>query len=263
MKTGIVFEILDGRATVMRPGGAFVTVPAQPCWRKGDVVALDRPRARRPWLAAAACLLLLLGVAGFGGWQLYAAPAALVSVDVNPSFELTLSRTGRVLSARGYNAEANALLAQSEIARQPVGEALETLFAGGLGEYLGRSPYLTLSVQAGGTAEAALRDAAEALRASYPGADVTLYTVDEALIDEAHSHHVTAGKYQALLELQALDPAATVEEYAGCGIGEIQERIHACQNAHGEAQPDTAPEPAPATQPGGQCHQHRHGGGHE
>ena len=65
----------------------------------------------RPWLAAACAALVLLGVGGGGLMyhQSYAV-ASVVSLDVNPSIELTVNRGGRVISCNALNEEAAAVL---------------------------------------------------------------------------------------------------------------------------------------------------------
>ena len=75
-------------------------------------IAQVKPRKTlRPWLAAACAALVLLG-AGGGGLvysQSYAV-ASVVSLDVNPSIELTVNRGGRVISCSALNEEAAAVL---------------------------------------------------------------------------------------------------------------------------------------------------------
>lgn len=66
-----------------------------------------KPRWRRLALAAAAVLVIAFGV--FFN-QMYFSPMATVSFDVNPSIELKVSRSEKVLSATALNADAGVIL---------------------------------------------------------------------------------------------------------------------------------------------------------
>ena len=67
-------------------------------------------RKLRPWLAAACAALVLLGAGGGLFYQNSYAVASVVSLDVNPSIELTVNRRERVLSCTALNEEAAAVL---------------------------------------------------------------------------------------------------------------------------------------------------------
>ena len=68
----------------------------------GASPARHRPaaRLRRAIAAAAACLLVLLGA---GGYYALLVPVSAISVDVNPSLELSLNRLDRVISVEAFN----------------------------------------------------------------------------------------------------------------------------------------------------------------
>ncbi len=235
MKTGVVLECNGSRAVVLDGSGGFRAVSARPEWRPGDVVPLPGQRGKAGALAAAAACLVL-ALAGGGSW-LWLSPAALVSMDVNPSVELTLNRFERVVSARALNAEGAALLEAGTVNGMPAARAVAALLDSGyLEPYLERENYVTLTVQSededlAGRLLALVDETASASVGAQ--ARVSCHGVDGALVEEAHSHGVTAGKYLALLELQAADPGVDITEYTHCGIGEIEEQIERCHRSHG------------------------------
>lgn len=57
----------------------------------------------RRWAAAAACALVVLG--GFGGYRVYATPTAKVYIDLPQAVELDVNRFGRVVTAKGTDAD--------------------------------------------------------------------------------------------------------------------------------------------------------------
>ena len=61
-----------------------------------------------PKLAVAfVCLFFILGV---GGYAVYQTPISYISIDVNPSIELSINRFGKVVSVSAYNQEGQDIL---------------------------------------------------------------------------------------------------------------------------------------------------------
>lgn len=82
-------------------------------------------RIRRYALASVCALLLLC--AGIGNWYFWEMPVAYVSIDVNPSVELTLNRRNRVTDAEGRNKDGEAVLKQVQLEGKDYLEAIELL----------------------------------------------------------------------------------------------------------------------------------------
>lgn len=235
MKTGVILELRAGRAVVLDGSGGFREVEARPEWRTGDVVPLQAPRGAHRWaLPLCACLALVL--VGGGGW-LWTAPAALVSLDVNPAVELTLNRFDRVVGTRAMNDEGAGLLDTGSVKGMTAERAVAALLGSSyLDPYLDREGTVTLTVQ---TEDAALEQRllaavdATASGVVAPGTQVSCHGVDAGTVEAAHRHGVTAGKYLALLELQQADPNIDISAYTHCGIGEIEAQTERCHAAHG------------------------------
>lgn len=86
------------------------------------------PAHRRPvWkpLAAAAEFVLLIG--GIFGYRALDRSVCTVIVDINPSVTLTVNRLGRVKAMDTGNADADALLADIDLAGARTQDALDTL----------------------------------------------------------------------------------------------------------------------------------------
>lgn len=251
MKTGVVLEINGPIAVVLDGSGSFRTVPAVIGWCAGDVVPLAAPRRKAAWtLPLAACLAAaLLGSGGF----LWLDQTSLVSLDVNPSVELGLNRFERVVSVTARNDEGAELLSVANVAGKTAGEAVEELLDSGyLGPYLEESGCVSLSVQSPDAALAARLETA----ATGGGYQVECSRVDAATVEEAHHYGVTAGKYLALLELQAADPSLDISAYTHCGIGEIRAETERCLE-DGHDQSGTAP----GTETNASCNGNGYGGG--
>lgn len=283
---GIVFDIVDGRATILKNDGGFAEVAAKPGWQTGDLVTVQARRIRFPVIIAAAASLLLAFGALFTVLAVSGSQAALISLDINPSMELGINRFGRVISAVARNDEGAAVLETVEVDGMTYDDAVLRLMEdGAVSRYLAENGLLVFSVQADNPAWreelfASLRRQADGyLSAHHGGATAEYFMVDGRAVGAAHRHGVTAGKYMLLLELESLAPDIDIEEYAHHSVADIQSEING-HHRHGagqsappsggaEGEPDTSPSEAPesqsqadvASQPGGH-ERNRHGEGH-
>lgn len=94
----------------------------------GQNVSAPQPAHRRAvWkpLAAAAVFVLLIG--GIFGYRALDRSVCTVIVDINPSVTLTVNRLGRVKAMDTGNADADALLADIDLADARTQDALDTL----------------------------------------------------------------------------------------------------------------------------------------
>ena len=83
--------------------------------RKGTVIPMTNHKTKKHWLryAVAACLSLVLVGAAAGGFLLHQARTvtSVVSLDVNPSIQLQVNSSEKVLKVQALNAEAQEVLA--------------------------------------------------------------------------------------------------------------------------------------------------------
>lgn len=80
--------------------------------RKGTVIPMKKGTSRKLWKSLAAACLALVLVGGGGAYYYQAnAVASVVSLDVNPSIELTVNRSEKILSCTPLNEEARTVLA--------------------------------------------------------------------------------------------------------------------------------------------------------
>lgn len=187
----------------------------------------------RRLVPAAACLaLVLLG----GGW-LYFTPTAAISVDINPSLELTVNRFDKVLSAQGFNEAGQALADTLDLSFADYTDVVEELLATDqITALLSGDAVLTITVVGGSDSQSArLLSGVETCTAGRENA--YCYCAHGEDMEAAHDAGLSYGKYQAFLALQALDPSVTAEEIQGMTMRELRDRIAALsggQNAAGE-----------------------------
>ena len=195
--------------------------------KTGGWSAAPRRRAR-PWAMAAACAAcLLLTVVSL--W-LYLTPAAYISVDVNPSVELTVNRFDRVISLKGLNDDGAALAEDLNVRFLEYTEALEqVLNSDTIADLLSQEE--TVSITVAGDDEARTAEMLSQVSACAAGRGNTLcHSTDLQTAQAAHDQGLSCGKYRMLLELQALDPAVTAEDIRGMTMKQLQAWLEALED---------------------------------
>ena len=242
MKTGIVLETDGQTAVLLKADGTFTHAPAKAGWRVGEAVALPTLRRRRAFTGMLAACLALVLLGGFGWQRLYAAPVALISIDVNPSIELSVNRFHRIVSASALGAEGEQILTQTDIKHAAYQQALSKILSvEEVGGYFAGDASIVVTVFSSDAAlqsamlsevqalvEPSLFDAPGRVTAEY-------YAVDAAIVDDAHCLGVTAGKYLYLQELLELAPETDMAQCAQHSIDELKDEINSCRQNHGAA----------------------------
>ena len=216
-------------------------------------------RLRRTVAAAASCLLVLLGA---GGYYTLLVPVSAISVDVNPSLELSLNRLDRVISVKGYNPEGEALASSLDVTFQPYTQALEEILASEtVSAYLAEDNAVSITVACDNPDKSAQMLSAAQVCAQGCG-QVYCHESGSAELEEAHHAGMSVGKYRAFLELQALDPSVTAEEVQSMSMREIRDRIAALSGGETETssgQQSQSSSSSSAQQQAGSGHNGGHG----
>lgn len=276
---GIVFEVLDDKATILKNDGGFLEVPAQKGWESGDLVTVQARRIRFPAIIAIAASMMFVFASLFTVFTVSNNPATLISMDINPSIEISVNRFGKVISAKARNDEGTELLDAVDVSGMPYAEAvLQLMESGAMDPYLADNDLLVFSVQANNEAWqqellATLRSSTDSYISSrHSGTTTEYFIVDGQIVTEAHRHGVTPGKYMLLLELESLASDVNIEEYTHHSVGDIQAEIDAHHRhgfgknnediEHGTANQATDSEPS-GNGHGNDIHGGGHNGGHD
>ena len=214
---------------------------------KGTVIEMKKTsaassagRKRRMMGLVAACLALAL-LAGGGGvfYQRAYAVASVISLDVNPSIELTVNRRERVLSCRGLNDEAAAVLADMDGGRDLEGAKLDVAVNAVVGALV-RNGYLDdldsailISVEDSDADRGARLQ--QELVASVDGvlqtasnqASVLSQSVaaDRALDSQAQRNSISTGKAYLVNQVLAVNPDLAFDALAALSVEELRDLI--------------------------------------
>lgn len=211
--------------------------------RKGTVIPMTTKKtANRKWatLVAACLAVILLG----GGGVLYQqanAAASVVSLDVNPSIELRVSRSEKVLACAPLNEDAKAILADMGGGVDLKGAKLDVAVNAIVGSLV-RNGYLSsissaimISVEDKNTARAEklqreLTDAVDGvLQTSDAKASVLTQTLtqDAAREQQARENSISTGKAALVNRVLAINPALQFEALSKLSVEELKDLAEA------------------------------------
>lgn len=240
---------------------AFRQVQAEEALKEGTLAFLEkrthdyrtRPKKRPVYACAAACVCLALILLG-GRW-LYFTPTAEISVDINPSIELSINRFDRVISVNGFNEDGRALSAALDIRFMDYAAAIERILSDSrIAELLSGDEIMTVTVTGpDGEQSARIYSHMEACMAGHGNAHCYFTSPEE--VAPAHDAGLSHGKYRAFLEAQSLDPGLTPEDVQDMTMREIQDLIDCHSTGSGDDPPSHG-----GWAPG--VHGYGHGGGH-
>lgn len=185
------------------------------------------PRSVRTPRLAAVMASLIVCVLCFGGFSYLNTPVSYISIDVNPSIELTLNRLHRVVSAQAWNADAQIVLQDVHVTGLTFSQAIDAIL-----ESEAMQPYLAQRVVLSFTVAADSEQTEELLLAGIgecPGYKTYrgfCASADEALIQEAHHCGVSFGKYQAYQTLVEQGADITLDECRDMSMNEIHSLMH-------------------------------------
>ena len=203
--------------------------------QKGTVIIMKERKVNwtKRIVAAAAVLALVIGLgAGVGFYRINQAVAATVSLDVNPSVELTVNRKDRILSVNANNEDGMKILGDMDLD----GSDLEVAVNAIVGSMV-RNGYLNelansvlVSVDSADAAVGAALQEKLAQEISvilegdnFSGAVIS-QTVDKTdeLSNQAQAYHISLGKANLIQQIIAQDTRYTFEALANLSINELK-----------------------------------------
>ena len=211
--------------------------------RKGTVINMPIMKtAKRKWtILVAACLAVVLLAGGGVLYQQANAVASVVSLDVNPSIELKVNSSEKVLVCTPLNDDAKAILADMGEGADLKGAKLDVAVNAIVGSLV-RSGYLdSISSAIMISVEDKNADRAQKLQQELASAvDVALQTGESKasvltqtvqqnaeLDQQARENNISTGKAALVNRILALNSTLKFEELAAFSVGELKDLIEA------------------------------------
>ncbi|MDR1538003.1 MAG: 1,4-alpha-glucan branching protein [Clostridiales bacterium] len=232
-----------------------------------QVKAQSFPVKKRPALLriafafATSAILLFFGAFSFNS---YFTTMAFLDFDVNPSIELSVNCFGRVIEAYAYNNDGGQILSKVSLRHKTYQDAtrliIDTIAIDG---YLRDEAMISVTLQTADPNKESqmLADVESNMAAAVSEHHIAplteVFPVSVEVRNEAHRQDISPAKYLAILELQKVDPAATVDSCRDHTIGEIRELAQEHHVGEGEAENGRQELPG-----GDESDMHHHGGHH-
>ena len=211
--------------------------------RKGTVIPMTTKKTtKKRWTTlAAACLAVMLLCGGGVFYQQAHAVASVVSLDVNPSIELKVSKSEKVLVCTPLNEDAKAILADMGDGADLKGAKLDVAVNAIVGSLV-RNGYLNsissaimISVEDNDTARAEklqreLTSTVDGvLQTSEAKASVLTQTLtqDAGLEQQARENSISTGKAALVNRVLALNPALKFDALAKLSVEELKDLAEA------------------------------------
>lgn len=172
----------------------------------------------RMYVAVCTCLLCLL----LGGQWFYFTPTSEISIDINPSLELSVNRFDRVISINGVNADGQEFADTLDIKFKKCADAIARILeSNDISILLSNDEILTITV-IGSDEKHSAKILSEIEGCTAHKRNVYCYFSSSNEVEAAHEAGLSYGKYRAFLELQKLDPDITPDAVQGMTMREIR-----------------------------------------
>ena len=211
--------------------------------RKGTVIPMTTKKtANRKWTTLmAACLAVMLLCGGGVFYQQAHAVASVVSLDVNPSIELKVSRNEKVLACTPLNEDAKAILADMSNGADLKGAKLDvavnaivgSLVRNGYLDSISSAIMISVEDKDAARAEKLQRELTSAvdgvLQTSEAKAAVLTQTLtqDAAREQQARENNISTGKAALVNRVLAINPSLKFDALAKLSVEELKDLAEA------------------------------------
>lgn len=206
---------------------AFDVIHADESLKQNTIHFINQKRRRpvstwKPVLVAASCFLFIIG---FGSFHVYFTPTSVISMDINPSFELEINRFGKVIDAEGYNEDGSNLLQSLDLKYNNYKEAIHTVLSSNtMEEYLENNAFLSIAiVEIDETQGEEILDFVSTCTENQE--NISCCKLQKENVIEAHSLGLSYGKYNTYLELQEAGIEITAEQANQMSMRELKDLL--------------------------------------
>lgn len=224
-KTCIVLTADGEYREVSLPGGGAVP-------RLGQEIQLEArkniPYLKQLMVAASLFIVLLAGWMYFGEVP---PAAAYLTIDINPSIELAISSTGKVISACAMDDEGEKILAEVKLKGRDLSEAVGLIVTQAVADnYIEKSGdnviLATLTVAAGAEPLVDLNTVYEAIKSPVESngleSDVIIEPVEPELRQEAAASGISTGRYLLLNKSDQKGLKISISDITSMSLGKLE-----------------------------------------
>lgn len=171
-------------------------------------------------------LLMLLA-----GGKIYFTATVKISIDINPSFELSVNRFNQVVAVNGYNEDGKELASALKLRYQSYDAALNQIVENEtIRQLLSDDEIMTITVTGSDKAQSK-NILAQIETSAADKVNMYCYHANDKDVSKAHEAGLSFGKYRAYLELKKLVPNMSTDDIQGMTMREIHDLIHEHSNS--------------------------------
>jgi hypothetical protein len=217
MKKGIVLEIDDDFVTLLTPDGEFVQIKKEGSYQIGqeiERIPMQRQKIKKSFVhfssfklavasIAAVCLLVFSLFSSATSNEVY----AYLSIDINPSIELTINKKLEVINVRGFNQDGQKLVANLSDWKEKkfVDVAKKIIELSRKNGYLNEGEEVlitTVEKESNRSSSQRLAEELDEVKRSYQKQDIVVKIEKSTLEmrEEAAEKGLTTGKYMKLIK---------------------------------------------------------------
>ncbi|MGN1468247.1 MAG: hypothetical protein ACI4W1_08060 [Ruminococcus sp.] len=170
------------------------------------------------------CLIAVFGALSFG--FVYSIPVAAVSVDINPSVQLSLNCFDRVVAATGYDDISRQILEKVDVNNRKYDEAVTSLISSeAFEDYSSSEDFVNITISAENNEkyEAIEESLNSVLSECNKNGKCNYADTDDA--QKAQDAQISLGKYRAYLSLLEKDPDITIDDVRNMTMKEIRQLL--------------------------------------
>lgn len=207
-----VFDMVKTEETLKNSTKAFLTEKTL-----GYTKAKTADRKIYLRVAAVVCVMLLI----IGGSGFYFTPTSEISIDINPSFVMSINRFDRVISVNGLNDDGKELTGALDVKFKNYADAVNLILENEKISSLLSDNEMTITVTGSDEAQSyKILSRVEECTAGHKNTHCYYSSADESAA--AGNAGLSCGKYKLFLEANALDPDITPEMIQNMTMKEIR-----------------------------------------
>ncbi len=210
---------------------AFAKVKADEKLKKNTISFLQSERAKREirpkfkyaYRYVAVLTAVFAVLFGIGSYSVLNTSVSYISIDVNPSVELALNRFDNVVKATAYNDDGAAILNNVNLKGKSYTDAIDTLLSNhDFISYMQDNSEIDFTV---------ISDDEDRIIRGIQGCggygqyNGRCHGADEKIVEQAHCHGLSFGKYSAYLELSEYDNSVTADDCKDMTMRQIHDLI--------------------------------------
>lgn len=186
---------------------------------------MEKPQVKNRWMTRFVIGLTTLIVLMGGGYWMYFIPVVTISVDINPSIELSINRLDRVISVKAYNDDGQTIIETMDLTNDTYTQALNELLADStITALLADNGQVNITV-VGNDHDHCLNMIETINNDVSCSGHMSCHHGNTSELEQAHDHGLSYGKYAMYQRLLEYYPDLTIEQVQDMSMRELMDLL--------------------------------------